>query len=1431
MMIISDDGPAGGSTDERLHESEERFRTIFDSVNEAIFIHDLKTGAILDVNRRMCEMYGYTRDEALKLKLADLGTGEPPYSEHEFLDWIRKAAQGGPQLFRWKTKHKTGRYFWVEVNMRRASIGGRDHTLLTVRDIDSRKKFEGELRKSEKRYRGLFETLPDGFASVGADKKIIEANPAFQAMTGYTQEELSGISYDALTPNKWHGIEDRIIKEQVLKRGYSDIYEKEFVKKDGTIIPIEIRAHAALEEDGKPGELWGFVRDITERKQAERDLQEGEEKFRTIFEKSIDPIVIFDGQRYVDCNEAALTWLGCTTKEQLLGLHPVNISPERQPDGRLSSEKAEKIFTETYGKGSNRFEWMHRSLRGNDIWVEVSHTVIYVKGKKFLYSVWRDIRPRKQAEKKLTKSETKYKTLFESANDAIFLLKDSRFVDCNARSLEMFGCSRDDIIGQTLSRFSAPLQAGGQEAQCEAAGKLKRVLSGEAQSFEWKHQRYDGTPFDAKVSLNPVHLGGETIIQVLVRDITESKRAEDALRTSRLQLSEAMDLANIVYWEIDTADGMFVFNDPFYAFHGTTAEHEGGYRMTREEYAKRFVYPDDLSIFYQVVGHASGVSTAHRVLRLDGEVRHILVRSRVVKDSSGRIVKIYGANQDITERKKMEAAILESEEKFRFLFEKSADPTLLLYEGTFIDCNEAALKHAGCSSREDLIGLTPADISPERQPDGRLSSEKAREIYETTLREGTNHFEWMRRTVTGEEFWVDISHTVIPIQGKKIVYTVWRDIRERKHAEEALRQAEAKYRAIFENATMGIYQTTAEGRIVIANAGLARIFGYASPQILMNSVTNIGVQLYVNPHDRVRIVDLCMKTGFVKGFETQLYRKDRSIAWVSINTLPIKDTKGNIAYLEGTMEDITARKQAEDELKMAHQRLFDIIEFLPDATFVIDEEKKVVAWNLACENMTGVKKEEIIGKGDYAYTIPFYGEKRPILIDYVTMNSAELEEEYLEVKKTGHQLFAQTIVPALYNGKGAFLSANASPLFDRTGKVVGAIESLRDITEFKRLETQLRQSQKMEAIGTLAGGIAHDFNNILTALIGYAGLLKIKIADNNLHTYVDQILLASQKATDLVHSLLAFSKQQVINLKPVSINRIITGTEKLLKRLVTEDITIKTSLAPEDITIMADATQIDQILFNLATNARDAMPQGGVLTIETQAAKLGDEFRRLHGYGEPGQYALLSVSDTGVGMDEITRERIFDPFFTTKEAGKGTGLGLSTVYGIVKQHNGYISAYSEPSVGTTFHIYLPTVDESGKEEESSPPPIKKGDETVLVAEDNEAVRELICRILIEYGYTPVEAIDGADAVEQYTKADKIDLLILDSVMPNMNGRKAYDEIRKINPKIKAVFTSGYTRDVFQGKGIEDKQFNFLQKPVSPSALIQKVRDVLDDGQE
>jgi nitrogen-specific signal transduction histidine kinase len=379
------------------------------------------------------------------------------------------------------------------------------------------------------------------------------------------------------------------------------------------------------------------------------------------------------------------------------------------------------------------------------------------------------------------------------------------------------------------------------------------------------------------------------------------------------------------------------------------------------------------------------------------------------------------------------------------------------------------------------------------------------------------------------------------------------------------------------------------------------------------------------------------------------------------------------------------------------------------------------------------------------------------------------------------------------------------------------------------LESQLLQSQKMEAVGTLAGGVAHDFNNILTAIMGFTYVLRMDLkSDDPKIAYVDQILSASQKAASLTQSLLAFSRKQQIDLKLHKMNDIVGQTAGLLKRLLTEDIELKVILSHRNPTILADIIQIDQILMNLTTNARDAMPKGGILRIETGTVTLDEEFIALHGYGEPGEYALLSVSDTGTGMDEKTKEHIFEPFFTTKEVGKGTGLGLSSVYGAVRQHNGYITVDSTLNEGAIFRIYLPLVHRKEKKTSLELSDVQRGSETILVAEDDPAVRMLVTDVLHRYGYTTVEAIDGRDALRKFIESrGHIDLIIIDVVMPKMDGKELYEQIKRKNSNIKVLFTSGYTRDVVIDKGVEDDRVDFIRKPIRPRELLSKVREVLD----
>jgi nitrogen-specific signal transduction histidine kinase len=387
-----------------------------------------------------------------------------------------------------------------------------------------------------------------------------------------------------------------------------------------------------------------------------------------------------------------------------------------------------------------------------------------------------------------------------------------------------------------------------------------------------------------------------------------------------------------------------------------------------------------------------------------------------------------------------------------------------------------------------------------------------------------------------------------------------------------------------------------------------------------------------------------------------------------------------------------------------------------------------------------------------------------------------------------------------------------------------------DISERKHLEEQLRQAHKMEAVGLLAGGVAHDFNNILTAIIGYGNLAKMKTpADNPVSDYIDQVLLSSERAAVLTNSLLAFSRKQIINPVPMNINEIIVRIGKLLTRLIGEDIELKMVLEGSDSIILADVSQIEQVLMNLSTNARDAMAIGGTLTIKTAQINLDREFINTHGYGKEGKYVLLSMTDTGIGMDETTQTRIFEPFFTTKAMGKGTGLGLSMVYGIVKQHEGFITVTSEPGIGTTFHIYLPLLQSPVRDVEIQEPlEARKGTETVLLAEDDDSVRNLIVTLLTEAGYTVISSSDGEEAVEAFLKnKDRIRLLILDLIMPKKNGKEVFEAMRKIRPDIKVLFMSGYAADIFEKRDIPEEGLNLLLKPISPTLFLNRVRDTLD----
>jgi two-component system cell cycle sensor histidine kinase/response regulator CckA len=517
-----------------------------------------------------------------------------------------------------------------------------------------------------------------------------------------------------------------------------------------------------------------------------------------------------------------------------------------------------------------------------------------------------------------------------------------------------------------------------------------------------------------------------------------------------------------------------------------------------------------------------------------------------------------------------------------------------------------------------------------------------------------------------------------------------------------------------------------------------------------------------------------------------------------------------------TRDTIGGMKAAEEKLSASENYLRSIIETEPECVKLLSKDGTLLAMNPAGLAMIGAKSADmVVGKSVYSLLTPEYKDVFREFVESVCCGSkGTCEFEILGIE-----------------GKRSMLESYAVPFYDERTKNVVMLSVTRDVTERRKLEEQLCHATKMQAVGTLAGGVAHDFNNILAVIMGYGEMLRDEVDPTDpRRKYVDQILAVSEKGSTLIKSLLAFSRKQAINPQAVDTNDIVRSSEQLLRRVIGEDIELKTDLSGESLSVLADAAQIEQVLINLASNARDAMPHGGVLTILTRPVEIDDEFRRVHGYGKTGNYALITVVDSGVGMDDDTKGRVFEPFFTTKETGKGTGLGLSIVYGIIKQHKGYVNVYSEPGKGSSFNVYLPLIRDRGESAETKPnhEPAEGGTETILLAEDDVALRQLTKSLLEKYGYTVIEAIDGQDAVEKFTQhEDVIDLLLFDVVMPRKNGEEAFEEIRKARADIRVILASGYPGDVVRRKIKSGENIELISKPILPTVLMKKIREILD----
>jgi len=709
-------------------------------------------------------------------------------------------------------------------------------------------------------------------------------------------------------------------------------------------------------------------------------------------------------------------------------------------------------------------------------------------------------------------------------------------------------------------------------------------------------------------------------------------------------------------------------------------------------------------------------------------------------------------------------------------------------------------------SAEEAIGRTPSIVRSGRNPRAVYS-----DLWRTIRAGRVWRGELQNRRKNGELYWDSVS--ISPIKDSNGVVTHFlgcqEDITDRKISHEKIRDSEERFRQLADNMQEVFFVVSSDLRTTLyLSPSYEELWGRTRQSAEDDPASFIEGVVQEDREELFAHIAAAQKGITPPAIEFRVRRPDGSIRWVLSHAAPIKDVAGNVYRITGSALDVTDRHIAEEALRESETRF----RLLGEATFdgvVISVDGVIREANHGLAKIFGCTVDGAIG--------------RPIL-DFVDPDS------HLEVKSRMAQANSGVYecVGRHSSGRKIFIEV-AAKRYVYKGEVA-RIAAIRDVTERRILENQFRQAQKMEAVGRLAGGVAHDFNNLLTVIMTYTEMLAEDLADNESNREdLGEIRKASEAAASLTRQLLAFSRQQVVEPKLIMLEDVLTNADKMLRRLIGEDVELVSTVSAERCSVLIDPHQLEQVILNLAVNARDAMPAGGKLTLETSIVDLEADYARDHWPAVAGRFAMLAVSDTGVGMDEETRARIFEPFFTTKEVGKGTGLGLATVYGIVKQSNGFIWVYSEPGKGTTFKLYFPLVaGEAKADDQVDTRKSMRGTERILLVEDSPVVRAAAARILQRAGYTVIEAPTSRAAVDIAAKKQNgVDLLLTDVVMPDMSGREVAEAFMRLRPHARVLYMSGYTDDAVVRHGILQSGIAYLQKPFTGETLTAKVRAALD----
>ncbi len=1434
-----------------LHRSEQYNRAIFDSTNDAVFVHDAITMAIVDVNSAGEKMFGLSRANLLHTSLGKISSNEPPCTEEAAEARMKEALAGNPQIFDWRVKHANGSLFWTEISLHTARAGTKHYIISAMRNIEARRRVEEAIRKSEERFEIAAQAGGIGIWDLNLVTNHLTWDRRIHTIYGTHPEEFSG-TYPLWLQAVHPADRERASAEMNAAQCGKSNYDTEFriVRPNGEIRHIHSSAEIIRDEENTPLRMIGTNQDITDRKQREEQLQ----LIRFAVDNLNDAAYwAAENGRLVYVNTASCKSLGYT-KEELLKMYVWEIDLEITP------QTWHKTLTSIETRDGFVSECSHRCKNGDTIPVEVKISFIQFGETRIICGFAHDITKRTLDRKKLEESRHFLRMIIDTIPGRVWW-KDlhSVFMGCNMNFAKDAGLENpEQLIGKTDYDM-----CWSEQADHFVEDDRKVIESGQPELGIQEFQtQTNGNTRWLETNKIPLKDSAGSIIGTVgtYSDITERKHAEmeiaDLARFPKENTNPVLRLS---------LDGTLLYSnaagtDLFPVMEAGPGQSVNEQWMAYIRQAREAKHPIEIEVLIESKVFSATLAPVMERNYINVYARDITERKRLQEAVEKRIIALTRPLESLDGISIDELFDMKELQKIQDEFAAATgvasiitqlDGTPITQPSNFTDlcmniirgtekgrtncfnsdatlgrhhpggpivrpCLSGGLWDAGAAisvGGKHIANWLIGQVRDETQTDQHMRA-YAREIGadETRFIEAFHKIPSMSR----EQF-NRISHALFTLANRLSTSAYQnmqqaRFISEQKKTEHELNELTDIQSLILNNSSLGI--------ALIEN----RRFKWVNPRL--SELLHIPIHEFENASTRIlypteeayqetgKKAYLTLQEG--KRFEETLQFKqlDGTLFWCRLIVKALDPKNPHESGSLWMFEDITAQKTAQDNLL----RLSTAIEQSPETIMIFSPLGIIEYVNPAFETTTGYSRQEAIGRH-----VSFLG-------------SGEHDESYftglLKTLKSG-SVWEGRFINKRKDGTFFTEETSISPVKNKEGVITNFVSIQRDITEELKLEEQLQQAQKMEAVGQLAGGIAHDFNNILQAILGFSELLMLTLdeTDDDARENVQEIQKAGQHAADLTRQLLAFSRKEPVQFGPLDLNSVLAESGRILTSIAGENVRILNDLQADLVQINADKRQVERMIVNLCVNARDAMPNGGELTLRTRNARFSAEDAASSPETQPGEFACLSVSDTGTGMSADIIKHIFEPFFSTKAPGKGTGLGLAAIYGIIQEHKGWIHVYSEIGRGSTFKIYLPALKQQTSEKHginiSEAAQTPAGTEHILVVEDDPVVRNLSKTALERAGYRITEAKSAEEAEQLFDAAGgTFDLLFSDVILPAKNGADLAATILEKKPDLPVLLCSGYSGDRIANAGIESKGFHFLEKPFTIMHLIQTIHHIL-----